>query len=132
LIYSGQELPNKKRLLFFEKDEINWSDRCSLHDFYKKLLKLRKRNPALTSGDPERKALILTTTSPDQIFSFVRRYEGSEVLVILNLSSDLQSVIITGQNVAGSYTDVLDADGPKYISGQPIQLEGWGYRVFEK
>ena len=26
LIYSGQELPNKKRLRFFDKDEIEWSN----------------------------------------------------------------------------------------------------------
>ena len=28
LIYSGQELPNKKRLMFFDKDEIDWSEPC--------------------------------------------------------------------------------------------------------
>lgn len=38
LIYSGQELPNLKRLRFFEKDEIEWTDHPALHAFYKKLL----------------------------------------------------------------------------------------------
>src|SRR5438105_10699357 len=46
LIYSGQELPNKKRLRFFDKDQIDWDGEYRLHDFYKKLLSLRKRNPA--------------------------------------------------------------------------------------
>jgi hypothetical protein len=53
LIYSGQELPNLKRLKFFEKDEINWGSRNELHDFYKNLLHLHSRNPALRAGDPE-------------------------------------------------------------------------------
>jgi alpha-amylase len=132
LIYSGQELPNKKRLLFFDKDEIDWSQPCLLHDFYKTMLLLRKSNPALSSGDPQRNALILSNTSPEQIFSFIRRYQQNEVLVILNLSSDIRSVIITGQTLAGSYRDVFNADAPDFISGQPLQLKAWDYRVYAK
>ena len=132
LIYSGQELPNKKRLLFFDKDEIDWSQPCLLHDFYKTMLLLRKSNPALSSGDPQRNALILSNTSPEQIFSFIRRYQQNEVLVILNLSSDIRSVIITGQTLAGSYRDVFNADAPDFISGQPLHLKAWDYRVYVK
>jgi len=132
LIYSGQESPNRKRLLFFEKDEIDWNEPGVLHDFYKKLLLLRKTNPALKSGDPETNAMILSNTSPDQIFSFVRRHGKNEVLVILNLSSDIRSVIITGQILAGSYRDVLNADAPDFISGQPLQLSPWDYKVYVK
>ena len=60
LIYSGQELPNMKRLKFFEKDAINWTgenaDNYRLHDFYKTLLNLHSNNPALRAGDPEPKS----------------------------------------------------------------------------
>jgi glycosidase len=132
LIYSGQELPNKKRLLFFEKDEIDWTQPSLLHDFYKTMLLLRKSNPALTSGDPQRKALILSNTSSGQIFSFIRRFERDEVLVILNLSSEIRSVIITGQTLAGSYSDVFEPDAPDFISGQPLRLNAWEYKVFIK
>lgn len=132
LIYSGQELPNKKRLLFFEKDEIDWIQPSLLHDFYKTMLLLRKSNPALTSGDPQRSALILSNTSPEQIFSFVRRYERNEVLVILNLSPDIRSVIITGQTLAGSYSDIFNPDAQDFISGQPVLMKAWDYKVFVK
>ncbi|HRH61369.1 MAG TPA: alpha-amylase family glycosyl hydrolase, partial [Chitinophagaceae bacterium] len=54
LIYSGQELPNKKRLKFFDKDLIEWNDKPELHNFYKSLLHLRKTNKALqTLAKPE-------------------------------------------------------------------------------
>ena len=43
LVYSGQELPNKKRLSFFEKDAIEWTGHNWLHDFYKCLLEARTR-----------------------------------------------------------------------------------------
>ncbi len=39
LIYSGQEAGMKKRLEFFEKDQIDWSD-MSLTPFYTKLNQL--------------------------------------------------------------------------------------------
>jgi alpha-amylase len=132
LIYSGQELPNKKRLLFFDKDEIEWVDPSLLFNFYKTLFRLRKTNAALKSGDSKRRAMILSNTSPEQIFSFIRRYERDEVLVILNLSADTRSVIITGQTLAGSYKDVFNAAAPDFISGQPLQLKAWGYRVYVK
>jgi len=132
LIYSGQELPNKKRLLFFDKDEIDWSQPCSLHDFYKTLLTLRKTNAALKSTGLETRAMILSNTSQGSVLSFLRRHQGDEVLVLLNLSSSSQPVIITGQTLAGSYRDVFDTSRADFISGQPLLLTPWDYRVYVK
>ncbi len=42
LIYSGQELPNKKRLKFFDRDPIEWTGNYKLHDFYKTLLEFHR------------------------------------------------------------------------------------------
>ena len=132
LIYSGQELPNKKRLLFFDKDEIDWNQPCLLTDFYKTLLHLRKSNRALRGGDPQTYAMLLSNTSSDQVLSFLRRYESDEVLVIINLSAETQSFIITGQTLAGSYKDVFYKSNPDFISGQPLQLTAWDYKVYTK
>ncbi|MCB8995614.1 MAG: alpha-amylase, partial [Bacteroidales bacterium] len=44
LIYNGQEACLNKRLLFFEKDTINWID-CDMKDFYTKLNALKAENP---------------------------------------------------------------------------------------
>jgi alpha-amylase len=132
LIYSGQELPNRKRLLFFDKDEIDWQQPCQLSDFYKTLLELRKNNAALKSGDPVRNPLILSNSAADRVLSFIRKYEKDEVLVILNLSSESQSVIITGQSPAGSYKNLFNPGSPDFISGQPVQLKAWEYLVYTK
>ena len=132
LIYSGQEIPNLKRLLFFDKDEIDWDRNILLSEFYKTLLQLRKINPALKSGDPKRSALILSNTSADSVLSFIRRFERNEVLVILNLSADTQSVIITGHTLAGSFKDIFNSGNPDFISGQPLLLNAWDYKVYVK
>ncbi len=132
LIYSGQEIPNKKRLLFFDKDEIDWHQPSRLSDFYRTLLHLRKTNSALKGGSHSSQPEILSNTAPDNIFSFIRRYEQDQVLVILNFSAETQSVIITNQVVSGSYKDVFNADSPDFISGQPVLLDAWEYRVYKK
>ena len=132
LIYSGQELPNKKRLLFFDKDEIDWSQPCQLHEFYKTLLVLRKTNAALKSTGLETHAMNLSNTSDGSVLSFLRRYQRDQVLVLLNLSSSSQPVIITGQTLAGSYKDAFDSNMPEFISGQPLLLAPWDYRVYVK
>ena len=132
LIYSGQELPNKKRLLFFDKDEMDWNQPCLLHDFYKTLLQLRKSKGALKSRGLETRAMKLSNTSEATVLSFLRRYQREEVLVLLNLSPESQPVIITGQTLAGSYKDAFDSTKPDFISGQPLLLKAWDYRVYMK
>jgi glycosidase len=131
LIYSGQELPNKKRLEFFEKDEIEWREPCQLHDFFKTLLSLRKTNGALKNGSLETRAMKLSNTSDATVLSFLRRHQQEEVLVMLNLSPESQPVIITGQTLAGSYKDAFRRN-PDFISGQPLLLKSWDYRVYIK
>jgi len=132
LIYSGQELPNKKRLLFFDKDEIDWEQPVLLFDFYQTLLRLRKTNPALKSGNQQTKAVILFNTAGEKVLGFLRRLERDEVLVILNLSAEIQSFVITGQTLSGAYQDVFNPGNPDFISGQPLLLKPWEYRVYTK
>jgi alpha-amylase len=132
LIYSGQELPNLKRLLFFDKDRIDWDQPFMFFEFYKTLLCLRKNNPALKSGDQKRRAMILSNTAADSVFSFIRRHEKDEVLVILNLSAETRSVIITGHTLAGSFKDIFNNENPDFISGQPLRLNAWEYKVYVK
>jgi alpha-amylase len=132
LIYSGQELPNKKRLLFFDKDQIHWQEPYLLFEFYKTLLHLRKSHRALQGGDPHTRPTILANTSSDKVLSFLRVHNQDQVLVILNLSSENQSVILTGNTLAGSFRNVFQPQAAAFISGQPIFLTPWDYRVYVK
>ena len=88
LIYSGQELPNKKRLKFFDKDFIEWNGDYLLQDFFKKLLALRKSNAALKAGCTDVVTHRLHTDANHFVFAFLRRNKATsqEVLVIINLS----------------------------------------------
>jgi hypothetical protein len=59
-------------------------------------------------------------------------HHHDQVLVILNLSSESQSVILTGNTLAGSFQNVFLPLAAPFISGQPIYLAAWDYRVFIK
>jgi glycosidase len=132
LIYSGQELPNRKRLKFFDKDLIEWKTPCALHDFYKTLLGLRKRNSALRAGDPSVSTFILNNSANRQVISFLRRNRQREVLVVLNLSANEVSLHLDSGEVNGEFTDAFNAGNLHIDSGTIFRLKPWEYRLYEK
>jgi glycosidase len=132
LIYSGQELPNLKRLQFFEKDAIEWKEKKELHEFYKTLLQLHTEHPAL-NGDstiaPEHK---LTTTSPEQILAYLRSNENKEIIVLLNLSRDTADVTINDGQVDGKFNEVFARAENDFTLNKTFNMQPWSYLVFEK
>jgi glycosidase len=130
MIYSGQELPNYKRLQFFEKDPIAWTGHCELHGFYKTLLECRKRNPALRGGDPAASTRRIHTDG--RCFGYVRSEEVNEVLVLLNISGEPLVVWAGDLQLAGIFREIFTGAEMDVPSVGKIELEPWGYRVFEK
>jgi alpha-amylase len=132
LIYSGQELPNKKRLKFFDKDFIDWTGDYALNDFYSTLLHLRKRNMALRAGNPSVKTYRLSIHVNEKVFAFLRRQAGQEVLVILNLSRDAISYSITDPIVKGIFKNSFTGEMINIDENRQWEMQAWDFRVFEK
>lgn len=132
LLYSGQELPNKKRLEFFERDTIQWTGENELENFYTKLLHLHSDSPALRGGDPSVVTFRLKTNQPDKLFAFFRKKDNDEVLVFLNLSADHLNIDILDERVSGVYADIFNDEIMDFSSTNNLELEGWGYRVYKK
>jgi alpha-amylase len=132
MIYSGQELPNYKRLLFFDKDKIEWKEKCELDGFYKSLLQLRKTNTALRAADPNVLAHKIETNDPDKIFAFLRKKENDEVFVILNLSGEKIECQIYDPLSAATFINVFTKEKIDLYKKQNIELQPWEYRVYEK
>lgn len=133
LLYSGQELPNVKRIKFFEKDVIDWTGENALSDFYKVLLHLRTNNTALRSGDPAVQTFRIKTSDPKNIFAYLRKNGSKEVLVLLNLSGqkDLHFDIIDS-HVTGIYTNVFSGAANDFTKEKSFEMQGWEYLVYEK
>lgn len=134
LIYSGQELGNRKRILFFEKDLFEkGTDADYLKSFYSTLTQLKKTHPALKGGDPACKTYRIKTSAPNQVFAFLRKNGQKEVLVILNLSgqSDFHFDLIDA-NVSGVYRNVFSGAANQFNVGTPFEMQAWEYLVYEK
>lgn len=126
LIYSGQENMNKKRLKFFVKDTINWQGGFEMAPFYKTMLGLRKRNPALAAEASFRR---LNSSADTAIYSYQREMNGHKVVVILNLSKQPQRFTI--KEIEGEPLNVFMGVKEKISSTHEFSVEPWGYIVYD-
>jgi glycosidase len=127
LLYSGQELPNHKRLQFFEKDPIEWRPECELHSFYRTLFGLKKNHPALASDAP---VDILSADENQGVLVFRRRAGEKEVLVSLNFSGEEKANPFQGN--AEGFVEVLAGDGAGFSSNSSANLKPRSFSVFAK
>ncbi len=133
LIYSGQEMPNKKRLQFFDKDPIEWTGQYLLQDFYKTLFSLRKSCSALRAGDSTVSTSIINTDAPQNIFAFLRKHEKNEVLVMLNLSnSSMLRFKITEENINEKFTNAFSGIETDVNRETYFEMQKWEYQVYFK
>jgi 1,4-alpha-glucan branching enzyme len=128
LLYSGQEAGLKKRLLFFEKDTINWSN-LEMQKFYKSLVGLKKNNAALWNGVAGGPMKFVENSAPHQVFAFTREMGKNQVLAVFNLSA--QPVEATIQLLqAGDYQEYFSGETKTFEKGSTIKLDKWGSQVF--
>ncbi|HEV3413697.1 MAG TPA: alpha-amylase family glycosyl hydrolase [Puia sp.] len=130
LIYSGQEMPNYKRLKFFDRDPIEWTGRYELNDFYQSLLSLRKRNRALRAADPAGVTRRINTGADDRCFGYARTAGEDEVVVLLNFSGGWIKLDTTSWGMTGGYKDIFTLRDWKLPAS--IDVSPWGYAVLEK
>lgn len=130
MIYSGQELPNLKRLKFFDKDPIEWTGNVQLHNFYKTLTGLKARNKALRAGG-EVHTTIVSDENDSRIFAYLQTADnGDKVLTVLNCcGDDLQYQV---KNVQGSFRNVFGGPPIHFTGNDNVHISPWGYLVFEK
>lgn len=130
LVYSGQDLPNLKRLKFFEKDSIAWKDQSPLlFPFYRQLLQLRRNNTALHR---EADQYFLTTGLDDKIMAYLSINGKNRVLTLLNLTGNNKlRFTITDQNLAGKFRNIFSGLVYDFTPAERFELQAWEYFVYE-
>ncbi len=128
MIYNGQEVGLAKRLKFFEKDAIDWSDPLALQPFYQQLTKLKKDNPALWAG--EFGGQTFRINADPSVYAFKRAKDNNTVIGILNFTSEKQSMKLTDASAAGTYKDYFTGNTYDLKAGTDFPLEPWQYLVF--
>ncbi len=129
LILGGQEVGLDKRLLFFEKDSIDWNDPKKLQPFYTSLIKLKKDNPALWAGAVG--GFPLSIENNENVVGFLKAVDGNEVVGLFNFSDKNQSVEIINEKAHGTFFDYF-SNIDVTIDTNSMILKPWDYRAFIK
>ena len=134
LIYSGQELPNHKRLAFFDKDTIDWTNSPQLASFYKTLIQLRKQYSCIIEGD----SFNLPTNS-NEVMAFLRYDHESEknaekqiILVVLNFSHQIQKLALEHDYLKGQFLNAFSGLSFAFNMQVSFELMPGDYFVYVK
>jgi glycosidase len=130
LIYNGQESAFNRRLIFFDKDNIDWHN-YSLTSFYQTLIDLKKRNKALWNGDEGGKIQHIPTNRDTSVFAFVRTKNNQKVLVICNLTAKALEVKLNSGLLTGNYLEIFTSEKKNFVSMEKIALKPWEFLVYE-
>lgn len=131
MIYNGQEACNHKRLEFFEKDPIDWSQGkdCQLGRLFTDLIAFRKANPALANNPWGGQMSKLDNDKPQQLFSWIRQVDGNTVVGLFNFSARPVTAILTDAHGAGRYTEFGSGREVAIAKGHTVTLPAWGYQL---
>jgi len=131
LVYSGQELPNQKRLAFFDKDSIDWSHPPQLHDFYKTLNALRKSYASIIKA-----ATFNLPTAAEKTMAYLRyatELDSKEIiLVVLNLGDQAQKIRFAHDLLVGEFTNIFSGLCFAFNKDVAFELMPGDYFVYVK
>jgi glycosidase len=129
LVYSGQEIPNHKRLLFFEKDALEWPTLTpALHNFYKTLFSIRAQNEAVVLGQPQ----MLHTPYSNSIIGFIKKHQNNVVLVLLNISDHNRLAFeISHPLLEGNFQQIFSGLFFSFSCKEKFELQAGEYLVYQ-
>lgn len=126
LIYNGQEYDSKKRLKFFEKDEIT-RDKSKMFAVYKALGRLKNQHPALNGGVNKANFKRINTSDDKNIISFCREKSGERLYFIGNLSAEKRKFSLQLEGVFENFFP-----GTIHLwKGIELEFTPWQYWVLE-
>lgn len=131
LIHNGMEACNAKRLEFFEKDPIDWSqgEDCAYRDLLVDLIAFRDANPALHNGRWGPVMSQVVNSKPQQLFGWVRQQDGNKVVGLFNLSDEPVEATLADGLAAGTYREFASGDAVTIADGDRVSLPAWGFRL---
>jgi glycosidase len=134
LVYNGMEEGDATESMapaLFETRKIEWESvgRPPIRDLYRALIAFRKENKAMTSGE----LVWLENFRKDEVVTFLRKKDGKEVLVAINLSNRPLEVSLPITK-PDEFRPVEFPGHLKKGAGTPtrLQLPGFGWSVMER
>ena len=131
LIHNGMEACNAKRLEFFEKDPIDWSQDagCDYGALLKDLIAFRKANPALENGKWGARMQQVVTDRPQEVLAWARQEDGNKVIGLFNFSGSEVTAKLADGLAAGTYGEFRGTAKVTLKAGDSVTLPAWGFRL---
>lgn len=124
LIYSGQEIPNYKRLQFFDKDELEWNQVLQLDDFYSTLIHCRKN---YKSGND-----FSIIRLHDKLLAFKKGFGSGSILVFINLDAEKINFSYAHDEDKGVYQNIFNEQSRLDKDVIDVELGPGDFLVLEK
>lgn len=128
LIYNGQEAGLDKRLLFFERDPIEWKDH-RFFEVYSALNQLKLTNQALFNGERGGEYSTLETDN-ESLFAFSRTNGTDRVVVVSNLTNESTTATIVTSTVSGNYSEFMTNSEIVLGDTMEVELGPWDYLLY--
>ncbi|MNE25398.1 Cyclomaltodextrinase [compost metagenome] len=123
LLYNGQEVGSTKKLTFFDRDPIDWTENPDMVAEYKKLIAFKRSSEAVKAGQTER-------VNTADLAVFKRVSNGQEVLVIVNTNNSESTLTTPAELVNTLWKDVM---GNKDFTLQSsLKLQPYQYYILNK
>ncbi|WP_435418073.1 alpha-amylase family glycosyl hydrolase [Parerythrobacter aurantius] len=131
LVHNGMEACNSKRLEFFERDPIDWSqgEGCTYGAFLRDLIAFRTANPALHNGKWGGRMQKIENSAPQQLFGWVRETGTNKVIGLFNMSDRPVVATLSDGIAAGTYRSFREEAPVTLSAGDTIELPAWGFRL---
>lgn len=133
LLYNGQEVGDDQRMNLVDKQTITWGntdDKIEL--LIKKLCRLKRTTPALTTGAQRGSLYLMPTEDQDKLFSFKRSNGASEVIVIMNFSGKSVESQFAGIVPTGVYRDYLDGGDVTFTDNPTFTIPAYSCKIYRK
>ena len=128
LLYTGQEIPNHKRLHFFDKDALAWPENLEMEGFYKKLCDLKHRYRCLAASVPDVETVV--HKAENEILIFERRSREDGVFCLYNFSKiDYEFVNDTALQFY-EYEEIFSSERLKKRDGRKWVVAPNGFLIF--
>lgn len=133
LIYNGQEVGDNQRMNLTEKQTITWGNTDDrIEDLIKKLCRLKRTTPALTTGAQRGVLYLMPTEDQDELMAFKRSNGASEVIVILNFSNKSVESQFAGYVPTGVYRDYLEGGDVTFEQDPSFKVPAFGCKIYRK
>lgn len=126
--HNEEETPDPQSEATFNQSKLDWAkildgEHKLMLDYYRKLIELRKQNPALNTLD---RTSSQAEAFPDKNTLILKRHaQSQQILAVLNFSNEQQSIAVDG--FTGDWKLLIDSATPEFVEKDHMTISANGH-----